>query len=78
MSRLLDIRSAPEALRAFRWDALWDIFDGDRERLNLAHECVDRHVDRGTALRIKHADGRTEEPSFGELSAWSSRFANLR
>ena len=77
MSRLLEIRSYPEALRAFRWDALWDIFDGDRERLNLAHECVDRHVERGTALRIKHADGRTEEPSFGELSAWSSRFANL-
>jgi len=77
VSRLLDIRSAPEALRAFRWDALWDLFDGDRERLNLAHECVDRHVDLGTALRIKHADGRTEERGFRELSAWSSRFANL-
>jgi acetyl-CoA synthetase len=77
VSRLLEIRSYPEALRAFRWDALWDIFDGDRDRLNLAHECVDRHVDRGTALRIKRADGRAEEHSFRELSAWSSRFANL-
>src|SRR4026208_1243286 len=22
---------------------LWELFDGDRERLNIAHECIDRH-----------------------------------
>jgi acetyl-CoA synthetase len=77
MSSLLDIRSYPEALRAFRWDALWGLFDGDRSRLNLAHECVDRHVERGTALRIKREDGRTEAHSFPELAVWSSRFAHF-
>jgi acetyl-CoA synthetase len=77
MPSLLAIRSHPEVLRAFRWEALWTLFDGDRDRLNLAHECVDRHVGRGTALRIKFDDGRVEEHSFRELAAWSSRFANL-
>ena len=77
MASLVEVRRYPEAVRAFRWDALWDLFDGDRDRLNLAHECVDRHVDRGTALRIKFADGRTEAHSFRELAVWSSRFANF-
>ncbi len=70
-------RSYPEALRAFRWSALWELFDGTPERLNLAHECVDRHASGGTALRIKHADGHREEWSFGDLAAWSARFANF-
>jgi acetyl-CoA synthetase len=74
---ILARRSYPEALRAFRWSALWELFDGNPDRLNLAHECVDRHAGRGTALRIQHADGRREERSFEELAAWSSRFANL-
>jgi acetyl-CoA synthetase len=70
-------RRYPEVLDAFRWDALWELFDGDRDRLNLAHECVDRHADRGTALRIKFEDGRVEEHRFRELAAWSARFAHL-
>jgi acetyl-CoA synthetase len=74
---ILDVRRYPEAVQAFRWRALWDLFDGDEARLNLAHECVDRWVGRPTALRLKHADGRTEERSFQELADWSSRFANL-
>ena len=77
MAGLLDVRSYPDVLRAFRWDALWELFDGDRDRLNLAHECVDRHVGRGAALRIKFDDGRSETHSFRDLAAWSSRFANL-
>ena len=27
--------------------ALWELFDGDREHLNIAHECIDRHADGG-------------------------------
>ena len=77
MPSLLEIRSYPEVLRAFDWHAPWDLFDGDRDRLNLAHECVDRHVERGTALRLKFEDGHTETHSFHELAAWSSRFASL-
>ena len=77
MSGIVGIRSYPEALRAFRWSALWGLFDGDPARLNLAHECVDRQASRDTALRLQHADGGREEWSFGDLAAWSSRFANL-
>ena len=77
MGGIVEIRSYPEALRAFRWSALWELFDGSPERLNLAHECVDRHASGATALRIQRADGRREEWSFGDLAAWSSRFANL-
>jgi len=77
MTSILDVRRYPEAREGFRWDALWDLVDGNRERLNLAHECVDRHVGKGTALRIQFADGRREEHDFGALAEWSSRFAHL-
>jgi acetyl-CoA synthetase len=66
-----------DALRDFRWSALWDLVDGDRARLNLAHECVDRHPGDATALRLQFADGRRVEHTFAELAAWSSRFAHL-
>jgi acetyl-CoA synthetase len=74
---LLRQTSYHDALRDFRWGALWDLVDGDRARLNLAHECVDRHPAATSALRLQFADGRRAEHSFGELAAWSSRFANL-
>ena len=74
---ILDARSYPDALRTFAWSALWELFDGDRDRLNLAHECVDRHDPGATALRIQLADGRRVEHTFGELSEWSSRFARF-
>lgn len=77
MPRILDVRRYPEALREFRWSELWELFDGNRETLNLAHECVDRHIDKGTALRIKFADGHREEWTFEEVADWSSRFANI-
>src|SRR5688572_33159871 len=77
MTRILDVRRYPEARDEFRWDALWDLVDGDRTRLNLAHECVDRHAGQGTALRIQFADGRREEHDFAALAEWSSRFANV-
>ena len=77
MSGIAQIRSYPEARSAFCWDDLWELFDGGPDRLNLAHECVDRHAGGRTALRIQHADGRREVRSFDELAAWSSRFANL-
>jgi acetyl-CoA synthetase len=77
MTSVLDVRRYPEARESFRWDALWELFDGDRARLNLAHECVDRHVGKGTALRIQRVDGRREEHDFGALAEWSARFAHV-
>jgi acetyl-CoA synthetase len=77
MTSILDVRRYPDAREQFRWDALWDLFDGDRQRLNLAHECVDRHAGAGTALRLQFADGRREEHAFAALAEWPSRFANV-
>ncbi|HXH82225.1 MAG TPA: acyl-CoA synthetase [Candidatus Tectomicrobia bacterium] len=70
-------RRYPEAVTAFAWSALWDLFDGDRTRLNLAHECVDRWVGRrDTAIRLQRADGGRETWTFADLAAWSGRFAH--
>ena len=74
---LLDRRTYPEVVEAFDWSALWTLVDGDRRQLSIAHECVDRWIGRGTALRLQFADGRREEWTFRDLAAWSSRFAHL-
>ncbi len=77
MGSILDVRRWPDVRATFTWGALWPLFDGDRARLNLAHECVDRHAGAGVAVRIMQADGRVAEHSFAELAEWSSRFAHL-
>src|SRR5687767_14776988 len=58
--------------------ALWELFDGDRERLNIAHECLIRHADgsRRPAVRIAHADGADEILTFDELVVRAARFAH--
>ena len=77
MAKLSDFTSYEDAQRLFSPQRLWELFDGSKQRLNIAHECVDRHVsgDR-IAVRIAHADGRSEDLSFAELSNLSSRFAH--
>jgi acetyl-CoA synthetase len=77
MKKLTEYRTHKEVIENFSWDMLWDLFDGDKEHLNIAHECIDRHVDKGTAIRLKFADGHTEKYTFKELSEWTSRFANF-
>jgi acetyl-CoA synthetase len=77
MTSLADFTSYADAQRHCSSAALWALFDGDRQRLNLAHECVDRHAATGrVAVRVAHADGRDEAIGFAELAAWSSRFAH--
>ena len=75
--RLTDFTSYADAQARFSRAALWDLVEGDRERLNIAHECVDRHPPERTAVRIAFADGRDEAYTFGEIAAWSSRFAHF-
>src|SRR5262245_53747592 len=75
-TRLLEITDCPTAVRTFDWKALWGLVDGTSERLNLAHECVDRHAPGAIALRIQRVAGGREIHTFGELAAWSSRFAH--
>ena len=77
MHKLTEYTSYADAQRLFSTARLWELFDGDRDRLNIAHECVDRHAAAGkVALRVAHAEGDDETITFAELAAWSSRFAN--
>ena len=75
--RLTAFTSYADAQARFSRAALWDLVEGGRERLNIAHECVDRHPPERTAVRIAFADGRDEAYTFGEIAAWSSRFAHF-
>ncbi|MGE0766444.1 MAG: acyl-CoA synthetase [Hyphomicrobiaceae bacterium] len=77
--RLTELTSHADAQRHFSQEKLWELFDGNRERLNLAHECVDRHAtspDR-VAVRIAYADGRDEHLTFARLKALSSQMAHF-
>ena len=73
---LLDYKTYHEARENFRWNEVWELFEGTREKFNIAHECIDRHRGKGTAIRVKFDDGRIEEYSFDDISLQSSRFAN--
>jgi acetyl-CoA synthetase len=73
---LLSLRTYDEVQRGFSWDRAWALFDGSEARMNLAHECIDRHRGKGTAISVKFADGRSEHYSFSELSDLTARFAN--
>jgi acetyl-CoA synthetase len=77
MAKLTDYRTYADAHRHFSTAALWELFDGNRASLNIAHECVDRHAATGgLAVQIAHADGRDEAVSFRDLAVWSARFAH--
>ncbi len=78
MAVLTDYTSYADAQAHANSGALWELFDGDREFLNIAHECMIRHADdRGrTAVRIAHADGTDEILSFDDIAAGSARFAH--
>lgn len=73
---ILDIRTYEEARRKFSWEQVWELFDGNEEQFNIAHECIDRHRDKGTAVRIKFDDGHTETYTFEQMADGSSQFAH--
>ena len=76
LMKITEYKTYKEAEKDFTWDKVWEIFDGDKEHFNIAHECIDRHVGKGTAARIKFADGHSEQYSFDDISRLSSQFAN--
>lgn len=78
MKRLTDYLTYADALANFSGEKLWELFDGDREFLNIAHECVDRHAKNGRdALIVVNADGSDEVITYADLAADSSRFAHF-
>ena len=77
MAKLTDYTSYGDAQRVYNTARLWELFDGDHNRLNIGRECIDRHAAGGrVALRVAHAEGADETITFAELAAWSSRFAH--
>ena len=77
MTSLTAYTSYADAQAHFAGAKLWDLFDGDRESLNIAHECIDRHADgERIAVVVIHADGRDESLSFRQISEESARFAH--
>jgi acetyl-CoA synthetase len=76
-SKLTDYVTYADAQHYCTSAKLWELFDGNREHLNIAHECIDRHVEGNrTAVIVAHADGRDELLSFAELARGSSQFAH--
>lgn len=77
MQRLTEFTTYEDAQREFSVARLWDLLDGDKSNLNIAHEAVDRHAASGQiAVKVAHADGRDEEISFADLARSSSQLAN--
>jgi acetyl-CoA synthetase len=77
MNKLTDYTSYADAQANFSPAKLWELFDGDRAHLNIAHECIDRHAGRSNpAVIVIHAERPDEVLSFGELAEASSRFAH--
>lgn len=78
MPKLTDYTSYADAQAHANSAALWELFDGDKDQLNIAHECITRHADGSgrPAVRIAHADGRDEILSFDEIAAGAARFAH--
>jgi len=78
MVKLTDFTNYADAQTHASSAALWELFDGDREHLNIAQECITRHADGSSrpAVRIAHADGQDEILSFDTISAGAARFAH--
>lgn len=77
MTRLTAYTSYADAQQHFSAQKLWELVDGEVPLLNIAHECIDRHVDEDrTAVIIAHAEGPDEVLSFREISEASSQVAH--
>ncbi|MDB5970397.1 MAG: AMP-binding enzyme family protein [Hydrocarboniphaga sp.] len=78
MLKLTEYKRYADAQAHANSNALWELFDGNREYLNIANECITRHADGSgrAAVRIAHAGGVDEILSFDEIAAGSARFAH--
>ncbi len=78
MSKLTDYTRYADAQAHCSSSSLWRLFDGNREHLNIAYECLDRHVEaESPALIIVGSDGSDSVLSYRELSEDAARFAHF-
>ena len=76
MRPLTDFTSFADAQRYCSKEALWALFDGNREAFNITHECLDRHPPNATAVNIVNSQGGIDSYTFGQLSEGANQFAN--
>ncbi len=76
MPLITEYTSYADAQKYCSKERLWELFDGSREAINIAHECIDRHPRDRVAVQIAIAEGGSQSITFGELSDWSGRYAN--
>jgi acetyl-CoA synthetase len=78
MAKLTEYTRHADAQKFADSRALWELFSGNSEHLNIAHECITRHADGSgrAAVRIAHAVGTDEILSFDGIAAGSARFAH--
>ncbi|WP_144640845.1 acyl-CoA synthetase [Bordetella genomosp. 13] len=77
MSKLTDYTTYADAQAHWSREGLWQLFDGDREQLNIAHECIDRHAHADhPAIVLVRADGDDATLTYRDLARDSSRFAH--
>lgn len=76
--KLTDYTTYADAQAHYSSARLWDLFSGDREQLNLAYECIDRHAAQGdrVAVRVIRADGNDDILTFRQIARASSQFAH--
>jgi acetyl-CoA synthetase len=77
MTNLTQYTSYADAQAHCSLAGLWELFDGDAHAMNIAHECIDRHVDAGEAVVLVRATGDDESISFRQISEASSQFAHF-
>lgn len=73
----LEYRTYEEAKKNFKWSERWEVFDGNKQNFNIAHECVSRHASEEIGIRIKFDDRRKEVYTFREFDRLVSQFANM-
>jgi acetyl-CoA synthetase len=73
----LEYRTYEEAKNNFKWSERWEVFDGNRQKFNIAHECVSRHASEEVGIRIIFDDRHKEVYTFREFDRLVSQFANL-
>lgn len=77
MKKLTDYTTFSDAQAQYSPSRLWDLFDGNREAFNIAHECVDRHASTDRiAIIIANAKGDETRISYQDLAVTSNQFAN--
>jgi hypothetical protein len=63
-------------MRSCSWERLWAVCDGDRERMPLAHACLDRHWGEGLAISVTCANSYREHDESATLGAGGSIYVN--